>query len=161
MVQRVLSREHEELLADERRVLAELARGLARFDAAQEDQETLAAAVARLDELFLLVVAGEFNSGKSALINALVCRPVLEEGVTPTTAEIHVLRWGEEETREIAYQFWNFLVFGLAADSLRAAYRCSRSRMLAARSSPSSSSATSRMRRASSGPVSSRAVSLM
>lgn len=100
MVQRVLSREHEELLADERRVLAELARGLARFDAAQEDQETLAAAVARLDELFLLVVAGEFNSGKSALINALVGRRVLEEGVTPTTAEIHVLRWGEEETRE-------------------------------------------------------------
>lgn len=100
MVQRLLSREHEELLADERRALGELAVGLARFDAAEEDQKTLAAAVSRLDELFLLVVAGEFNSGKSALINALVGRPVLEEGVTPTTAEIHVLRWGEEETRE-------------------------------------------------------------
>lgn len=100
MVQRVLSREHEELLADERRALGELAVGLARFDASEEDQKTLAAAVARLDELFLLVVAGEFNSGKSALINALVGRPVLEEGVTPTTAEIHVLRWGETESRE-------------------------------------------------------------
>ncbi|HEX2162317.1 MAG TPA: dynamin family protein [Thermoanaerobaculia bacterium] len=100
MVQRVLSREHEELLADERRTLADLARALARFDATEEDQETLAAAVARLDELFLLVVAGEFNAGKSALINALIGRPVLEEGVTPTTAEIHVLRWGEDETRE-------------------------------------------------------------
>jgi small GTP-binding protein len=100
MVQRVLSAEHEELLADERRVLGELAVGLARFDASEEDQKTLAAAVARLDELFLLVVAGEFNSGKSALINALVGRPVLEEGVTPTTAEIHVLRWGEAESRE-------------------------------------------------------------
>ena len=100
MVERLLSAEHEELVADERRALGELAVALARFDASEEDQRTLAAAVARLDELFLLVVAGEFNSGKSALINALVGRPVLEEGVTPTTAEIHVLRWGEEETRE-------------------------------------------------------------
>ena len=100
MVERLLSREHEELVADERRALGELAVALARFDASEEDQKTLAEAVARLDELFLLVVAGEFNSGKSALINALVGRPVLEEGVTPTTAEIHVLRWGETETRE-------------------------------------------------------------
>ncbi|HUO86469.1 MAG TPA: dynamin family protein [Thermoanaerobaculia bacterium] len=100
MVQRVLSRDHEELLADERRVLGEVAVALGRFDAAEEDQQTLSAAVSRLDELFLLVVAGEFNSGKSALINALVGRRVLEEGVTPTTENIHVLRWGEESSRE-------------------------------------------------------------
>lgn len=100
MVQRVLSREHEEIVADERRALGELALALARFDASEDDQKTLAAAVARLDELFLLVVAGEFNSGKSALINALVGREVLAEGVTPTTERIHVLRWGPELTEE-------------------------------------------------------------
>lgn len=100
MVPRVLSREHEEIVADERRAMSELALALARFDASEEDQKTLAAAVARLDELFLLVVAGEFNSGKSALINALVGREVLAEGVTPTTAQIHVLRWGPEPTEE-------------------------------------------------------------
>jgi small GTP-binding protein len=100
MVPRVLSREHEEVVADERRALGELALALARFDAAEDDQKTLAAAVARLDELFLLVVAGEFNSGKSALINALVGRDVLAEGVTPTTERIHVLRWGPELTEE-------------------------------------------------------------
>jgi small GTP-binding protein len=100
MVQRVLSREHEELLADERRLLGELQVGLGRFDAADEDQHTLASAVGRLDELFLLVVAGEFNAGKSAVINALLGQEVLEEGVTPTTQRIHRLRWGEEVTRE-------------------------------------------------------------
>jgi small GTP-binding protein len=100
MVQRVLSREHEELLADERRLLGELQVALARFDAAEDDQRTLASALSRLDELFLLVVAGEFNAGKSAVINALLGREVLEEGVTPTTQRIHRLRWGAEVARE-------------------------------------------------------------
>ncbi len=41
--------------------------------------------IRQLDELFLLVVVGEFNAGKSALINALFGEPLLEMGVTPTT----------------------------------------------------------------------------
>src|SRR5262249_49243420 len=48
-----------------------------------------------LEEPFLLVVAGEFNAGKSAFINALIGEPVLAEGVTPTTAHITLLRYGE------------------------------------------------------------------
>jgi hypothetical protein len=50
----------------------------------------------QLDELFLLVIAGEFNSGKSAFINALVGRQLLPEGVTPTTNQIHLLKYGQE-----------------------------------------------------------------
>ena len=42
------------------------------------------------------MVVGEFNSGKSAFINALLGQRVLEEGVTPTTAEIHLLKHGPE-----------------------------------------------------------------
>ena len=43
----------------------------------------------RLDDPFRLAVVGEFNSGKSALINALLGRPgLLTEGVTPTTGTI-------------------------------------------------------------------------
>ncbi|HEX2252354.1 MAG TPA: dynamin family protein [Thermoanaerobaculia bacterium] len=99
MPQRILSREHEELLARERSQLGELQVALARFDAAEGDQKTLKQAVARLDELFLLVVAGEFNAGKSAFINALVGQAVLEEGVTPTTQRIHLLKHGDEVTR--------------------------------------------------------------
>jgi len=100
MVRRILDQEQEELLAAERRELNELQLALARFDAAEDDQRTLAEAISRLDELFLLVVAGEFNAGKSAFINALVGRELLAEGVTPTTQSIHLLKYGEVPKRE-------------------------------------------------------------
>jgi small GTP-binding protein len=101
MVQRILSGPQEDLLAEDRRLLGELQAALARFDAAAEDQKTLAASIRRLDELFLLVVAGEFNAGKSAFINALLGRRLLEEGVTPTTTHIHLLRYGDAVERSI------------------------------------------------------------
>ncbi len=85
MVQRILSDIEEELLVGERRRLNDLRIPLAKLDLSPEDQETLENSVAQLDELFLLVVVGEFNSGKSAVINALLGQRLLEEGVTPTT----------------------------------------------------------------------------
>ena len=48
----------------------------------------------QIDDLFMLVVAGEFNSGKSAFINALLGANIVDTGVTPTTAEITILRYG-------------------------------------------------------------------
>ena len=48
----------------------------------------------QLSGLFLLVIAGEFNSGKSSFINALLGERVLPEGVTPTTDRINLLRHG-------------------------------------------------------------------
>ena len=47
-------------------------------------------AIEGLDDLFLLVVTGEFNAGKSRLINVLLGGRFLEEGVTPTTQEVQV-----------------------------------------------------------------------
>jgi replication fork clamp-binding protein CrfC len=46
--------------------------------------------------LFLLVIVGEFNSGKSAFINALLGADIAEEGVTPTTDRITLLRYADE-----------------------------------------------------------------
>ncbi|HEY6323008.1 MAG TPA: dynamin family protein [Thermoanaerobaculia bacterium] len=94
MLRRVLDDAQEELLAEERRLLAALDEALARFEEATDDRKILRRAALQLDELFLLVVAGEFNSGKSAFINALVGSPLLAEGVTPTTTRIQVLRYG-------------------------------------------------------------------
>ena len=51
----------------------------------------------QLDDLFLVVVAGEFNSGKSAFINALLGDAVLDTGVTPTTADVTILRYGDQQ----------------------------------------------------------------
>src|SRR3954452_13478481 len=94
MLRRILNRNQDELLAENRRLVADLQQALARFDASAEDQATLKRSALQLDELFLLVVAGEFNPGKSALINALMGSKILEEGVTPTTTHVHILKHG-------------------------------------------------------------------
>jgi small GTP-binding protein len=101
MLSKILTPAQDELLKDERRTLARLGTALARFDAAPEHQEALARSIEQLDELFLLVVVGEFNAGKSAFINALLGSRVLEEGVTPTTAQIHILQYGETVDRQV------------------------------------------------------------
>ena len=88
-------------LADSRELLAEVRDALVRFGATREDQSALSRSIAQLDEFFLLVVVGEFNAGKSAFINALLGGKVLEEGVTPTTAQVHVLRHGPETRSEL------------------------------------------------------------
>jgi len=92
---RVLSDRQEALLREERGLLRRLHAALARSDASGEQQSALDQSIAQLDEIFLLVVVGEFNAGKSAFINALVGQPLMEEGVTPTTAIITVLEYGE------------------------------------------------------------------
>ena len=94
MISRVLTPEDDALLADERQCLGRLQRVLASAGADAADQDALAQSVHRLDELFLLVVVGEFNSGKSTFINALIGQRVLEEGATPTTTRVHVLVHG-------------------------------------------------------------------
>jgi small GTP-binding protein len=82
-------------LADERRLLGDLRELLTRRGGPPDHLVRLRQALADLDHLFLLVVAGEFNSGKSALINALLGEPVLAEGVTPTTAALTLLTHGD------------------------------------------------------------------
>lgn len=52
-------------------------------------------------ERFHLVVLGEFNHGKTSFVNAMLRRPLLPTGVTPTTAAIHHLRFGDEVKAEL------------------------------------------------------------
>lgn len=98
---KILNDEQASLLKDERNLLQDLRLQLTEFGASREDQETLGQSIRQLDELFLLVVVGEFNAGKSALINALLGAPVLAEGVTPTTTQINLLRYGETVERSV------------------------------------------------------------
>jgi len=82
-----------EVLREERTVLGRLRERLSLETASEDDVRQLRQAELDLDELFLLVVVGEFNSGKSAFINALLGARVLREGVTPTTAVITRVRY--------------------------------------------------------------------
>jgi small GTP-binding protein len=99
MLDTILTPHQQDLLRDERELLGEVAAALERGDVAADERGALAESQRQLDELFLLVVVGEFNAGKSALINALLGDDLLAEGVTPTTARIHVLTWGETTER--------------------------------------------------------------
>ncbi len=99
MVNALLRPEDQQLVSEERRVLETLRDALVRLEATPENLEALSRSLQQLDELFLVVVVGEFNAGKSAFINALLGAPVLKEGVTPTTAQVNLLQYGESETR--------------------------------------------------------------
>lgn len=101
MLSKLLSPDQDELLKEERRILGRLRLSLSKFDAAPEHQSALEKSIEQLDELFLLVVVGEFNAGKSAFINALLGSRVVEEGVTPTTAQINVLQFGDATDRQV------------------------------------------------------------
>ena len=95
MMSLALAADLQDQLNSGRELLAQLRDALTRFGAPDADQAALAASIRQLDEFFLLVVVGEFNAGKSAFINALAGQRILEEGVTPTTAQIHVVRHGD------------------------------------------------------------------
>jgi small GTP-binding protein len=101
MLTKILTEAQDELLREERRLLSRLRTALARFEAAPDHQAALDQSIAQLDELFLLVIVGEFNAGKSAFINALAGSHIVEEGVTPTTAQINVLRYGDVVERQV------------------------------------------------------------
>ncbi len=96
----ILNETQENILKEERRLLNDLRLALVQFGAQPGDAETLAKSLEQLDELFMLVVVGEFNAGKSALINALLGQRLLKEGVTPTTTQINTLRYGPDQARQ-------------------------------------------------------------
>ncbi len=99
MASELLRGEDRQLISDERATLSQLRDALVRLDAAPDSLDALNRSILQLDELFLIVIVGEFNSGKSAFINALLGSRVLQEGVTPTTAQVNVLHYGAEPSR--------------------------------------------------------------
>ena len=89
----ILRPAEQDLLREERRILNELRSALLRFGIGDDNIAPLERSIEQLDDLFLLVVVGEFNAGKSAFINALAGERLQEEGVTPTTARVTPVRW--------------------------------------------------------------------
>ncbi|GAB4580714.1 MAG: dynamin family protein [Anaerolineales bacterium] len=113
----LLPAHHQTLLTHERQILSDLRVALLKFGATEADQKTLSDSIRQLDEFFLLVIVGEFNAGKSAFINALLGQKLLKEGVTPTTTQINVLRYSENEGRTIESEHLHILT--APADLLR------------------------------------------
>ena len=101
MRQSMLNNEKAPFLREEREAPAEMRLALAEIDVPPEALATLQEAILQLDELFLMVVVGEFNAGKSALVNALLGEKVLLEGATPTTSRVTLVKWGEKAAEHI------------------------------------------------------------
>ena len=94
----VLDERSSALVERERAVVGRFVDFLQGFDAPPADLELMRQTLNDLEELFLLVIVGEFNAGKSAFINALLGTPLALEGVTPTTDRITILRYTPEPT---------------------------------------------------------------
>jgi small GTP-binding protein len=109
MRQSVLTDQQAHFLRDEKEALAGFQLALAGFDLPREALDSLQKAILQLDELFLIVVAGEFNAGKSALVNALLGQKVLAEGTTPTTSRVTLVKWGEQAAEQVVDE--NFAVY--------------------------------------------------
>lgn len=101
MRQSMLTAQQAQFLREEKEALAEIRLALAEVDAPREALATLQDAILQLDELFLLVVVGEFNAGKSALVNAMLGEKVLAEGATPTTSRVTLVKWGEQAAEQV------------------------------------------------------------
>mmetsp|Transcript_9173 Transcript_9173/g.30238 ORF Transcript_9173/g.30238 Transcript_9173/m.30238 type:complete len:882 (-) Transcript_9173:83-2728(-) len=90
----------EEMIERERRLIEDVLAFLQENCQDLEEIKLLVEARKGLEELFLLVIVGEFNAGKSSLINAMLGDKFVAEGILPTTNEISVLRYGNKKGRE-------------------------------------------------------------
>jgi len=108
---KILTVDQENVLQRERNLLNDLRLKLVEYKASREDVESLGQSIRQLDDLFLLVIVGEFNAGKSAFINALLGERLLKEGVTPTTSQITILRHGEPATTSLVEEGHTLMLF--------------------------------------------------
>jgi GTPase SAR1 family protein len=100
-MEQVLTRQQGELVGLERKLVLRVRDALARTDGPRADLDRLASLVNEMDELFLLVIVGEYNSGKSTFINALLGDEVFAMGDLPTTRAISILRYGDPGPPEL------------------------------------------------------------
>jgi small GTP-binding protein len=114
MRQSMLTDEQARFLREEKEALSEFRLALADVDLPREALTTLQDAILQLDELFLIVVVGEFNAGKSALVNALLGEKVLLEGATPTTSRVTLVKWGEKVAEQVVDESFAIYTYPLA-----------------------------------------------
>ena len=92
------SKKQKEMTGQVRDILTELLTCASTVNMSSEQIEMLKETLQALEDSFLVVVVGEFNAGKSSFINALLNTDKLAEGVTPTTAQINLIRYGETDS---------------------------------------------------------------
>ncbi len=108
---KILTPDQENVLQRERNFLNDLRLKLVEYNASRDHMDSLGQSIRQLDDLFLLVIVGEFNAGKSAFINALLGEKMLKEGVTPTTSQVTILRYGETAGSSLVEEGHTLMLF--------------------------------------------------
>ncbi|XP_038887624.1 probable transmembrane GTPase FZO-like, chloroplastic [Benincasa hispida] len=90
----------KQVIETEKLVLREAINVIQKAAPLMEEVSLLNDSISQIDEPFMLAIVGEFNSGKSTVINALLGRRYLKDGVVPTTNEITFLRFSELNSNE-------------------------------------------------------------
>ncbi len=57
----------------------------------------------RAKEPMKVAVTGQFSSGKSTFLNALISKDILPTGITPVTSKVNFIKYGNEYKLEITY----------------------------------------------------------
>ncbi len=96
----ILNEKYSNIILEERLLLTSL---LAEIGILSDEdlKNKLKAAIENLENLFSIVFIGEFSTGKSSIINTLLGQDVLPEGITPTTDEITVMRYGDQKVESL------------------------------------------------------------
>lgn len=96
-----LTNKHHKIISEEKSLLSSNSIFLSSINSDKGDLNLLKDTLAQLDEMFLIVVAGEYNSGKTAFINTLLGDSFLKTGITPTTDKITILEYGDSQREQI------------------------------------------------------------
>lgn len=81
-------------LADRLRVMRETLKSLGHDKSEQQCSELM---VKLAEDRFTLAVLGQFNRGKSSLMNAIIGKEILPTGILPLTSAITILAYGPKE----------------------------------------------------------------
>jgi len=92
----IVNEKYIKIIEDTREILSQL-HGTVKDHSNAELEEKLVSAIDNLESLFLVVFVGEFSTGKSSIINAIIGEKTLDEGITPTTDKISIIKYGEEK----------------------------------------------------------------
>jgi len=109
-LKKIMTSEQQELVKKNNQLMNSIYKDLLEFESSESEKlpaslitslSTLKEVSEQLkDSLFLLVVVGEFNSGKSSFLNALLGNTYLKEGITPTTSKINIIKFGEQVSQK-------------------------------------------------------------
>ena len=98
--QELLSEKHADIIRVEKDLFGELKKTHRLLQRPEKELVELDDALRHLEDMFMVTVVGEFNVGKSSVINALLGESFLEEGSIPTTSSVFVIRYDQNRVSD-------------------------------------------------------------